>query len=183
MKQIFIHFPRFQISSIDRSSPKKKEKSFKILFHSNPIDQLQNPLLNYLSTYYLILAKKYYKKIVYTKLYPQFSFTFYLSTTTNNLVKTGWVGYECREKKNFVQEDLCRRKIRRKGGRETKGEYGEELEEEEEEEDGGRKKKERKKGSTTCGHSSASKVESSSSETNELYWQRQIYPRPRYAPA
>lgn len=139
MKQIFIHFPRFQISSIDRSSPKKKEKSFKILFHSNPIDQLQNPLLNYLSTYYLILAKKYYKKIVYTKLYPQFSFTFYLSTTTNNLVKTGWVGYECREKKNFVQEDLCRRKIRRKGGRETKGEYGEELEEEEEEEDGGRK--------------------------------------------
>lgn len=117
----------------------------------------------------MILAKKYYKKIVYTKLYPQFSFTFYLSTTTNNLVKTGWVGYECREKKNFVQEDLCRRKIRRKGGRETKGEYGEELEEEEEEEDGGRKKKERKKGSTTCGHSSASKVESSSSETNELY--------------
>lgn len=70
MKQIFIHFPRFQISSIDRSSPKKKEKSFKILFHSNPIDQLQNPLLNYLSTYIdLILAKKYYKKTSCTQNY------------------------------------------------------------------------------------------------------------------
>lgn len=48
MKQIFIHFPRFQISSIDRPSPKKKKNHLK---YYSILIQSTNYKIHYLIIY------------------------------------------------------------------------------------------------------------------------------------